>query len=125
MQYFGYRNVNKAFVYIRTVPHLRNGEEFKPKTTRQNRYTSISEFAFCAFFNHKNRKQSLSILSTSTFKNAFSISAIKAILFCRKRTKISKSNGLSDGPTCKQSLKTHLFHCRLWQRHRIQYAVSS
>ena len=80
-----------------------NGEEFKPNTTRQNRYTSISEFAFWARFNHKNGKQSRSTLSTSIFKNAFSISAIKTILFCRNRTKISKSNGLSDGPTCEQS----------------------
>ena len=56
-----------------------------------------------SFSYHENRTKSLCSGFKEICKNAFSMSAIKAILFARKR-KITESNrSVNEGPGCKQS----------------------
>ena len=58
------------------------------------------------FSYHKNRMKSRCFSDIEMFKKAFSISAINAILFTRKRIKTPFSRVVKEGPECKQSLAT-------------------
>ena len=54
------------------VSFSKKGDAFNPKTTQQNLKTI--PFNVWGFSSHKNRKQSLSALSSSTLRKAFSMS---------------------------------------------------
>ena len=87
------------------VAFNKKGEAFNTNTTWRKRYTTILLSGLCTSSHHKNLQQSLSRLSTSMLRNAFSMSPINATLFSLNQSRISNNKGLSDGPTCKQSFR--------------------
>ena len=76
-----------------------------PKTTRVNLNSCVIGVLLNGSSTYRNRRKSRYFGVIAMFKKAFSISATIAIGCTRKRSKISKINGVRDGPAYKQSFK--------------------
>ena len=83
----------------------RNGLQLSPKGTRFQRRAILGAVGSVGFFVHKNRTALESSSGRAMFKNAFSMSAIHAIRFSRKRMRTANKSGFRLGPVSKQSLR--------------------